>query len=77
MGEWKVGIAKDWKQRLNSYQTSDPSRQFKMEYKIRTTHFREIEHSTHEHFENKHEWLQGKLSDIIKFIETEVNTVSA
>ncbi len=30
-GEYKVGIAKNWKSRLNSYQTSDPDRQYRME----------------------------------------------
>ncbi len=32
--EYKVGIAKDYKARLNSYQTSDPDRGYRLEYKI-------------------------------------------
>ena len=30
-GEYKVGIAKDWQARLNSYQTADPDRAYYME----------------------------------------------
>lgn len=68
-GEYKVGIAKDWKSRLNSYQTSDPDRQFKDEFKLETPHFREIETHIHDKFENKHEWVQGSLNDIISEIK--------
>lgn len=68
-GEFKVGIAKDWKSRLNSYQTSDPERAFEMKYKLETPHFREIEIHIHEKFENKHEWVRGQIEDIIYEIE--------
>ena len=68
-GEYKVGIAKDVHSRLNSYQTSDPDRNFKLEYKIHTHLFREIEKHIHEKFENKHEWVREKLENIIKEIE--------
>ena len=63
-GEYKVGIAKDWKARLNSYQTSDPNRGYKLEYKLLTPHFRAIEQHVHEAFENKHEWIRGDLGKI-------------
>ena len=63
-GEYKVGIAKDWKARLNSYQTSDPNRGYKLEYKLLTPHFRAIEQHVHELFENKHEWIRGALQHI-------------
>lgn len=68
-GEYKVGIAKDWKSRLNSYQTSDPERQYEMEFKTATPWFRETEKHIHDSFPNKHEWVQGDLDEIIKAIE--------
>ena len=63
-GEYKVGIAKDWKARLNSYQTSDPNRGYKLEYELLTPHFRAIEQHIHELFDNKHEWIRGELQHI-------------
>ena len=63
-GEYKVGIAKDWKLRLNTYQTSDPDRQYKIEFKYETPWFRETERFIHNKFENKHEWVKGDLSEI-------------
>ncbi len=68
-GEYKVGIAKDWRSRLNSYQTSDPDRQYKLEFKFETPWFRETESHIHERFENKHEWVHAKLKDIIDEIK--------
>lgn len=68
-GEYKVGIAKNWKSRLNSYQTSDPDRQYKVEFKLETPRFRETELHIHKKFENKHEWVRGKLTDIIREIK--------
>ena len=68
-GEYKVGIAKDWKSRLNSYQTSDPDRGYKMEFPYLTPYFREIEKYIHNRFENKHEWVKGDLKDIIESIQ--------
>ena len=67
--EYKVGIAKDWKSRLNSYQTSDPERQYKLEFKIETPWFRETEQHIHDIFSNKHEWVQGNLEEIIEAIK--------
>ena len=68
-GEYKVGIAKDWKSRLNSYQTSDPERQYKMEFKLETPWFRETERYIHDLFPNKHEWVQGELGEIIEAVK--------
>ena len=68
-GEYKVGIAKDWKARLNAYQTSDPERQYKTEYKLLTPWFRETEQYIHDKFDNKHEWVAAGLDDIIQAIE--------
>ena len=65
-GEYKVGIAKDWKSRLNAYQTSDPNRGYECEYKIETEKYRELEKHIHEKFENRHEWVHANLDDIIE-----------
>lgn len=69
--EYKVGIAKNWKSRLNSYQTSDPDRAFKMEYRIETADFKKLEKHIHNHerFDNRHEWVYGVLDEIIEEIE--------
>ncbi|MCY4056145.1 MAG: DNA methyltransferase [Cyanobacteria bacterium MAG CAR4_bin_6] len=69
-GEYKVGIAKNWKSRLNAYQTSDPDRQYKMEYNLETRRFRETERHIHDVFPNKHEWVQGDLDKIVAEIES-------
>ncbi|MCY4282059.1 MAG: DNA methyltransferase, partial [Gammaproteobacteria bacterium] len=69
-GEYKVGIAKNWKLRLNAYQTSDPGRQYKLEYKLETPWFRETEKYIHDILPNKHEWVQGTLDEITEAIRT-------
>ena len=69
-GEYKVGIAKNWKSRLNSFQTSDPERQYKMEFKMETPWFRETERYIHDKFDNKHEWVAGNKDDIINEIRS-------
>ena len=74
-GEYKVGIAKDWKARLNSYQTSDPNRGYKLEYELLTPHFRAIEQHIHEAFDSKHEWVQADLQEIKDFIEDSLQSV--
>ena len=68
-GEYKVGIASNVKSRLNSYQTADPERKYKLEYTHLTPYFREIEAYIHEKYENKHEWVKGNLEDIKKDIK--------
>ena len=68
-GYYKVGIAKDYKTRLNSYQTSDPDRAYKMEYFYLTPHFRETEKYIHNLFDNKFEWIKGNLKDIVQKIK--------
>ncbi|MBC6401208.1 MAG: GIY-YIG nuclease family protein, partial [Ekhidna sp.] len=57
------------KSRLNSYQTADPERSYKLEYAHLTPYFREIEAYIHEKYENKHEWVKGTLEDIKKDIK--------
>lgn len=68
-GRYKVGVAKDVDRRLNSYQTSDPDRAYKVEHKKWTSLYREIETDVHRSFTNQHEWVEADLSDIIKKIE--------
>ena len=67
-GEYKVGIATDWKSRLNAYQTASPDRAYKMEYKIHKENFDETEDYIHNKYPNKHEWVHGNLQDIINDI---------
>lgn len=62
---YKVGIAKDWKKRLNQYQTSDPHRQYQCEFQLETPHFKDIEKYIHNKFRYNHEWVKGKLKHII------------
>ncbi|MCY4312134.1 MAG: DNA methyltransferase, partial [Gammaproteobacteria bacterium] len=64
-GEYKVGIAQNEKKRLAAYQTSDPKREYRIEFKLETPDFRELEKHIHKTFPNKHEWVQGDLKDII------------
>ncbi len=64
LGEYKVGVAKNWQARLNSYQTSDPNKGYKMEYKLETAYFNQIEKAVHDFFINKHEWVKADLEDI-------------
>ena len=67
--EYKVGIAKDWKSRLSSYQTADPDRSYKLEFEYHTHNFRDIEKYIHEKYKNKHEWVKGQLEDIKRDIK--------
>ena len=75
-GEYKVGIAKNWKARLNSYQTSDPNRGYKLEYKLHTPYFREVEQYIHAAFENKHEWVKAELHQIKKAIDSYLTKIT-
>ena len=68
-GIYKVGIAKDIDSRLNSYQTSDPERNYKLEYKQQTQYFREIESFIVQTHRYKKEWVKGNLEDIINNIK--------
>ena len=68
-GEYKIGIAKYVEARLNSYQTSDPNRSYKLEYKLETPYFREIEKFIHSKFENNHEWVKADLTKIVAEIK--------
>ena len=62
--EYKVGIARNVKQRIDSYQTSDPNRGYTLEFHVLTPKYKELEKHIHHTFENKHEWVHAKLQDI-------------
>ena len=70
---YKVGIAKDYQARLNSYQTSDPLREYKLEYKIETFLFRETEKHIHNTFDNLLEWVHASKQDIVNEINNFLN----
>lgn len=63
-GEYKVGIARDAQARLKSYQTGDPERSYKLEFSHKTHLYRETEAYIHDHFDNKHEWVQADIEEI-------------
>ena len=69
-GMYKVGIAKDVKRRLNSYQTSDPKRRYKIEYQTQTPKYLEIEKYIHDKFDSDYEWVKAEKSDIIRAIKS-------
>ncbi len=66
---YKVGIAKNVKQRLNGYQTSDPNRGFKLEFNIKTENYREIESEVHKYFNANYEWVDAELKEIVNKIK--------
>ena len=69
-GEYKVGIARDPKARLNQYQTGSPDRAYKIDFQYQTPAFRETEDHIHTQFDNKREWVTGDLEAIINAIKT-------
>lgn len=74
-GNYKVGIAKNVKSRLNAYQTSDPNRSYKLEFSHETHLYRETEAYIHEHFKNKFEWVEADLEAIKGEILTYETTI--
>lgn len=60
---------RDWRARLTAYQTGDSERAYRMEYKLLTPHYREIEKYIHRRFNARHEWVNAPLADIIKAIK--------
>ena len=72
---YKVGIAKNVKQRLNGYQTSDPNRGFKLEFYIKTENYREIESEVLNYFNANYEWVDADLKKIISHIKKLVKSI--
>ncbi len=73
-GMYKVGIAKDVKRRLNSYQTSDPYRAYELEYQLQTPHFKAIEKHIHKNFNGDYEWVEGELEEIKNTIKEQAES---
>lgn len=69
-GIFKVGIAKNPQARLNSYQTSDPYRAYKLLYKHKTPHYKAIEQHIHKKFKAANEWVEGDFEQIKKAIKS-------
>jgi len=67
---YKVGIAKNVKQRLYGYQTSDTNRGFKLEFSEKTEFYREIESEIDKKFNANYEWVDSDLKVIIKKIKS-------
>ena len=66
---YKVGIAKDPKRRLNSYQTSDPYRAYTLCYAQKTAFYKEIEQEVHNQLAAANEWIEGDVNEIIAVIK--------
>ena len=66
---YKIGIAKDYKSRFNSYQTSDPFRAYKLKFYFLTPYYREIEKYIHKKFNALGEWVHADLENIKRAIE--------
>ena len=68
--KYKVGIASDMKSRLGTYQTGDPERKYKIEFKYETDLYNEIEDFIHDKYNNQLEWVTGDMNSIIEDIKT-------
>ena len=66
---YKVGVAKDPKRRLNSYQTSDPYRAYKLLFSLKTPHYKAIEKHIHEKYKAANEWVKHDVEGIVKEIK--------
>ncbi len=69
-GIYKVGVATNAEARLASYQTADPKRRYQLEFKILTAEYKTLEPHIHRKFDGDHEWVPGKLADIIAAMKT-------
>lgn len=57
--EYKVGISNNVQARLNSYQTGNSQRSYKLEFSLKTHLYRETEAHIHDYFENEYEWVKA------------------
>ncbi len=69
-GMLKVGVAADVNARLNSYQTGDPRRGYKLEFAKQTPEYKTLEPYIHRKFNGLGEWVPGELAEIISTIKT-------
>ena len=63
-GRYKVGIAKNPQNRLNSFQTSDPDRAYKLEFALETPYFKKIESHIHKKFKAANEWVKIEIKKL-------------
>ncbi|MDI9313925.1 MAG: DNA methyltransferase [Hydrotalea sp.] len=72
----KIGIAKNPQARLNSYQTSDPNRGYKLEKFYQTKFNADIEKRIHQHYQAPNEWIAtsdiDEVFDLIKKFDDEL-----
>ena len=71
-GWYKVGIATDINKRKGSYQTGSPFRDYEMIYNVETEKYKYIEKAVHDHFDNRHEWVNADLEDVKDFIKSKL-----
>ena len=69
-GEYvKIGKANNVKDRLFSYNTSSPHRDYKCEYSIKVTNAYDIEQHFKKTYNTTHEWVKLSVSEAIQVIE--------
>ena len=68
-GQYKVGVAKDIKQRLVSLQTGNPLH-LEVKYQLHTEYYREIEAYIHASFDRDNEWVWSDAQSIINKIRS-------
>lgn len=74
-GWYKVGMAADINDRVNSYQTSSPMRDYTLQHYIFTNDRRATEKQVHRKLKKitdtfNSEWFEAKLSDIVDILNT-------
>ena len=69
-GMYKVGVAANAEARLSRYQTADPKRRYKLEYKLSTPEYKTLEPHIHRKFDGDHEWVPADLNEIIGAIKS-------
>ncbi len=69
-GKYKVGIAGNPQQRLGSYNTGSPERDYAIEFSVETEFYAECESYVHRTFNADHEWVTSDKNEIIKAIKT-------
>lgn len=73
-GYYKIGIAKNLKDRLSTYQTSSPRRNYKVEYKVYHSNCREGEKQAHDKLmmfalRRRREWFEVDLQIAINTLD--------
>jgi len=69
-GMYKVGVATNAEARLNQFQTGDPKRRYKLEFKTLTPEYKTLEPYIHRKFDGDHEWVPAELDTIIDAIKS-------